>query len=240
VIVAVVDSGADAAHPLLAPRLTTGLNLHEAAGWEDTSGHGSHVAGIIAQDAPAAQIMPLKVTDSLDGLDLGAAAQAIRFAADHGAKVINVSWVYMGSQPEIHDAIVYAGTRGSLVVAAAGNWSWNLDISGAAWPADESALPNVITVAATCDGSTLAPFSNYGHDRVNVAALGCEISSAWMDGSSHLLSGTSMAAPRVAAAAAALFAKRPADTPLAIKDALIASCTPSADLADKVGCGGSL
>ena len=240
VVVAVVDSGVNAAHPMLASRLVPALNIQSGAGADDTSGHGSHVAGIIAQDDPAAQIMALKVTDGGGGLDLAAAARAIRYAADHGAKVINLSWVYMGSEPEVHDAIVYAGTRGSLVVVAAGNWSWNLDISGPAWPADESTLPNVITVAATCDGSTLAPFSNYGPRLVDVAALGCDITSAWLDGSSHVLSGTSMAAPRVSAAAATLFAKTPGALPATVKDALIAACAPAAGLTDKVTCGGSL
>jgi serine protease len=240
VIVAVVDSGVNAAHPLLASHLTASLNLHVGAASTDTSGHGSHVAGIIAQDAPAARIMTLKVTDGLGGVDLPAAARAIRYAADHGAKVINLSWVYVGSEPDVHDAIVYAGTRGALVVVAAGNWSWNLDISGAAWPADESTLPNVITVAATCDGSTLAPFSNYGRNLVDVAALGCNITSAWLDNSVRALSGTSMATPRVAAAAATLFVRSPKSSPAGIKNALIAACAHSAALADKVSCGGSI
>src|ERR1700736_2949019 len=61
VIVAVVDSGVNAAHPLLASHLIASLNLHDGAASTDTSGHGSHVAGIIAQDDPAAQIMALKV-----------------------------------------------------------------------------------------------------------------------------------------------------------------------------------
>jgi subtilisin family serine protease len=239
VVVAVVDSGVDASHPLLAAHLLPGVNLHDGGTSDDTSGHGSHVAGIVVQDDPAAQILPLKITDG-GTLDLPAAARAIRYAADHGAKVINLSWVYMGQEPEVHDAIVYAGLRGALVVTAAGNWSWNLDISGGTWPADESTLSNVVTVAATCDGSTLAPFSNYGFNVVNVAALGCDISSAWLDGSLHLLSGTSMAAPRVAAAAAALFAKDPSASPAAIKQALIASCTPSAGLTADVACGGSI
>src|SRR5256885_140743 len=164
------------------------------------TGTGTSAAAPAKPDKPkTAATVQHKAKKAADGatLDLAAAARAIRYAADHGAKVINLSWVYMGPEPEVHDAIAYAGERGSLVVAAAGNWSWNLDISAAAWPADESTLPNVITVAATCDGSTLAPFSNYGHALVDVAAPGCDISSAWFDGSAHVLSGTSMAAPRV-------------------------------------------
>ena len=240
VVVAVVDTGVDESHALLAPHLLGSLNVRDGGSVGDTTGHGSHVAGIVAQTDPDARIMALKISDDSGALDLGAAARAIRYAADSGAKVINVSWVYMGSEPEVHDAIVYAGSRGALVVAAAGNWSWNLDVTGAAWPADESTLPNVVTVAATCDGSTLAPFSNYGHNLVDVAAPGCDISSSWFDGSMHLLSGTSMAAPHVAALAARLFAQNLSASPATIKDELLAACAPSASLADKVVCGGSI
>src|SRR5207248_2851805 len=120
VIVAVVDSGVDAAHPLLASHLLPGLDLRDGAGSDDANGHGSHVAGIIARADPMARILPLKVTDPAGGLDLGAAAHAIVYAADHGAKVINLSWIYMGSEPEVHDAIVYAGEHGALVATAPG------------------------------------------------------------------------------------------------------------------------
>ena len=130
------------------------------------------------------------------------AAEAIVYAVDNGAHVINASYGSTTPTDVERDAIAYAAAHETLIVAAAGNDHSNDDKQ----PVYPAAYPdaNIITVAATDEKDHLADFSNYGKKTVDLAAPGDGIGSTWEDGDYRYLSGTSMAAPLVAAAAAML------------------------------------
>jgi len=213
----------------------------------DRYGHGTHVAGTIAQAtnnafgvagiAYGAKIMPLKVLDDFGEGDSLAIAKAIRYAANHGADVINLSLefdhrVVAGEIPEILSAIRYAHSRGVVIVAAAGNYKKPY-LRRVAYPARAT---DVIAVGATTRHGCRAEYSSYGADLDVVAPGGgadskpsepeeqlfCrpETSGSWIYQETFLgnsvakfglprgYEGTSMATPHVSAIAALLIATR--------------------------------
>lgn len=215
-VVAVVDTGVRLDHPDLAGRILTGYNV-DGGSADDQCGHGTHVAGIIAANpnngiggmglALRAKILPVKFlstgllgTGDCAGTAAGS-AEAIMWAASHGATVINAS--YTGTYSDAEAAAVnWAVRHGVMVVAAAGNTGK----SGVAYPA---AYPGVVGVAAVDSYGRRASFSTTG-GHVDVAAPGVHIWST-MRQSNTLgcgavdycrLNGTSMATPFVAASAA--------------------------------------
>lgn len=217
ITVAVLDSGVDVNHPDLKNRLVQGTNtVNPLKSSRDDDGHGTHVAGIIGATnnngtgvtgvagIPGIKIMPVKVFDGAGGSDVSI-SDGIIWAADHGARVINMSFGSYFQSDVLNDAIDYAYDKGVVLVAAAGNWA-SQDIS---YPA---ALAKVIAVSATDKNDSLADFSSYG-PQIDVCAPGYEIYSTFWDkykGSTYTeLSGTSMASPMVAGLAALLLAKNP-------------------------------
>ena len=141
--------------------------------------------------------MPVQFLDSSGNGTDAAAAEAIDYAVDHGAKVVNASWGSSGPDPTIAAAIEYADEHGVIIVAAAGNNGTDDDNSGT-WfsPASYSVdYPNLITVAATDSNGDLASFSNYGIASVQVAAPGVNVEGIELNGTYGTDSGTSMAAP---------------------------------------------
>jgi len=175
VIVAVIDTGVSRVPDLADTKFVPGYNF--VADNEDASddhGHGTHVAGTIAQSthnnlgvsgvAFKAAIMPLKVLSARGSGSMAAIAQAIRFAADHGAKVVNMS--LGGPMPvgAIGSAVKYAHDKGVTVIAAAGN-------DGRGKVSYPARYPGVVAVAATqFDGSTTF-YSNWG-PQIDIAAPG--------------------------------------------------------------------
>lgn len=258
VVVAVIDTGIDYFHPDLS-RETVWRNPNEmlnekdddgngyvddVIGWDfvdrdnnpfDSSGHGTHIAGIIAAATgngegvaginPAARIMPLKVMNFLGRGHGSRIAEAIFYAVDNGARVINLS---VGSEELTgveRKALKYASIKGVMVVVAAGNQGTNTSDYGMA------GLEGVITVAATDIDDKRAGFSNWGKD-VKIAAPGLEIlslrarrtdfllmtgaenyeaESAFVGakGAYYRASGTSFSAPFVTGVASLLFSKNP-------------------------------
>lgn len=183
----------------------------------DENGHGTHVSGTIgAVGNNNYGVVGVNHTVSIQALRvLGASGSgytsdiisAVNYAAANGASVINMSLGGPGYSEVFEDAIRSAGTHGVLVVVAAGNEAADND-STPTYPASY-ALPNMITVAATDDNDELADFSNYGASTVQIAAPGVDILSTVPTNQFAYFSGTSMATPHLAGAAALIKAANP-------------------------------
>ncbi|WP_337174839.1 S8 family peptidase [Paludisphaera sp.] len=258
-IVAVLDSGVDAANPEFRNRLWVNPAASgrgkPAYGWNfvgnnadvrDDYGHGTHVAGIIgaARDGKGivgvdwnARLMILKVLDSRGGGDPAVAAAAVRFAADNGARVISVSWALDVYSQDLYDAIAHAGSRGAVVVVSAGNQGVNGDLRPV-YPASFD-LPNILVVAAVDRSGALASFSNYGAGTVDVAAPGVDVYSTFPSRSRYAtLSGTSMAVPHVAGVVSLVVARHPDWSAERIVEHVKATVKPVAALAGVTSSGG--
>jgi hypothetical protein len=205
------------------------LNSVETPEGDDinTSGHGSHVAGIIAAAAnngiggsgvaPHARILPIRVLNHAGEGTTGPVASGVRYAADNGAKVINLSLGGTSDSSNLTEAIQYATDKGALVVAAAGNGGPN-DVPK--WPA---ALDLTIAVTAVDPANKATIFDQRG-DYIDISAPGTEIVST-AKGDYFTESGTSMAAGFVAGAAALLFAAEPRVTNAQVRDILLRTAT---------------
>ena len=246
VIVAVVDSGSGP-HPDLAENLLPGrsfLNSTETPDGDDinTSGHGSHVAGIIAAAAnngiggsgvaPHAKILPIRVLNQAGEGTTSPVASGVRFAADNGAKVINLSLGGISESSILTEAIQYATEKGALVVAAAGNGGPN---DAPKWPA---ALDLTIAVTAV-DPANNPPIFDQRGDYIDIAAPGTNIVST-AKGDYFVENGTSMAAGFVAGAAALLFAAEPRVTNAQVRDILLRTATDIGDPGRDVTFGAGL
>ena len=210
VTVAVVDSGVDIQHPFLIDRVTGGYDLIDGGDPMDESGHGTHVAGIIA-DCTAGldvRIMPVRV---LNGFNVGYSsviALGIYYAADQNVDVINLSLSDSSERKNIDDAVQYAISKNITVVAAAGN---QMTDTSRRTPAH---MEECITVSAIREDKTHYTLSNWG-DAVDLAAPGEYVLSSvphgtgtgYTDTDFDYKSGTSMAAPYVSAAAALLMSE---------------------------------
>ncbi len=195
----------------------------------DVNGHGSHVAGTIAAEgdnnlgvvgvAWHAKVMAVRALDD-GGLGYDSTlAEAIVYAADSGADVINASWGRSGTSQVLADAIGYAHSLGVVFVAAAGNDSMD---AGEFVPAN---VATAIAVSALGPVDEVASFSNRGV-KVELAAPGVDIFSLQSGSGGYVTkSGTSMAAPHVSGAAALILAKHPAYTQEQVRQALRFSAT---------------
>lgn len=220
VIVAVLDTGVDLSHPDLKANLMTDAGydfLDDQASPQDDESHGTAVAGIIGAlgnnhegvtgIAWHVKILPIKALNSEGRGPDSAMVKAILYAADNGAKIINISSTGTRYSAALETAVQYAQDKGALIVAAAGN-TGNGDNS-VDYPA---AFDGVIAVAAIDDKDQLATFSQR-QSYVSMAAPGVDVpSTAWAGagrGPYASQSGTSIAAPHVSGAAAILWALRP-------------------------------
>jgi thermitase len=213
-IIAIVDSGIDLDHLDLSGKIISGYDyVNEDWDPDDDFGHGTHVAGIaaartnngrgVAGVSWGARLMALKVLDAGGSGGYADVASAVIYAADHGAKVINLSLGGDYDSQALHDAVIYAHNAGCVVVAAAGN-----NGGGVLYPAK---YEEAMAVAATDSTDERAWFSNYGPE-VDVAAPGVSIYSTYPGGGYTFGSGTSMAAPHVAGLAALVWSAYPAYT----------------------------
>jgi subtilisin family serine protease len=227
---AVVDTGVDATHPDLAGRVRTDLGASclnvtpcVPGPQADDCGHGTHVAGIagaatnngvgVAGVAFSSPIIPVKVFDSACQGHDSDVANGILWAAQKGARVINLSLGSDYSQT-VCDAVSTAErTYGALVVAAAGNDSSPV-------PHVPAACPGAVGVAATDEWDASASFSSYGSPNVFVSAPGVDIESTWPGTAYQWENGTSMASPFVAGVSALRFGEYPSSTPADVRRVL--------------------
>jgi thermitase len=220
--IAVVDTGVDNSHPDLPAVVAQKDFINNDSNAEDDNGHGSHVAGTIgaltdnATGVAAANwsvsILAAKVLNASGSGSYSAVASGIRWAADSGARAINLS--LGGSIPSntLKKAVDYAWNKGAVLACAAGN-------SGTQQKLYPAAYANCIAVAATDENDAKASFSNYGANWVDVAAPGVKILSTMPDSAVYLttqygykqnydsLNGTSMATPHVAGQAGLVWAR---------------------------------
>ena len=174
-------------------------------------GHGTMVSGIVHLVAPQAKIMPLKSFQA-DGTGYNSdILNAIYYAVNHGAKVINMSFNYSSSSQELANAVNYANSMGVVCVAAAGN-------SGQQATVYPAALKNVIDVASTGNSDIRSTFSNYGAPPVWLAAPGEGVMTTYPFGTWAAGWGTSFSAPLVSGTTALLISTSP--TSLSLKSVL--------------------
>lgn len=215
----------------------------------DDQGHGTHVAGLVlgaGQDIlnvspleeSRIQIMPLKFLASDGSGSTDKAVEAIYYAVDNGAKVLNNSWGGHFFSAALYEATAYAYEKGVSFVAAAGNNGADND-SVPLFPASFD-IPNVISVAASTEDDDLASFSNYGSNTVHLASPGQFIRSTLPSETTGFLSGTSMAAPIVAGAAALILHEQPEMLGYQIKTILTAQVDKDDRLQGVVSSGGRL
>ena len=211
----------------------------------DVDGHGTHVSGTIAGKgnngvgvtgvAWNAKIMPLKFLNDSGSGSTSNAIKAIDYATAKGVKITNNSWGGGGYSQALYDAINAAGQQGALFIAAAGNSGQNADLYPM-YPAAYN-LANIISVASTNRHDKLSWFSNYGLTSVDLGAPGEEIYSTLPNNSYGTLSGTSMASPHVAGAAALVWSQNPTWTAQQVKNTLMNTGDPIAALAGKTVSG---
>ncbi|MFC7596374.1 S8 family serine peptidase [Terrabacter sp. GCM10028922] len=230
-VVAVIDSGVNGKHPDLAGRTVAGFNaltnVGIAAGAaSDDFGHGSMVAGIVAAGtnnsegiagvAWNAKVMPVKVLNSLGRGTDSDIVQGIKWAADHGAKILNLSLGGPTDSPALHDAVKYAAAKGAVVIVAAGN-------SGADRPMYPAAYSEAIAVGATDNAGRITDFSTHG-SWVDLAAPGWGIlSTGRPDADGYIYysgDGTSFAAPIVAGIAVLVRTQNQSFTPAQVASRL--------------------
>ncbi len=243
VTVAVLDSGIDPTHPDLAGRVVPGQNMREHNGnTRDDIGHGTHVAGIIgalgnngvgvAGLSWGVRLMPIKITDRSGDASIAGAAEGIRWAVDHGARIVNLSFGGLDDSQVVRLAVREARNRGALLVAAAGNCgevatyqSEGCDTLNP--PIYPAALDEVLAVGALDATGQLAPYSETG-DYIRLTAPGGAGGSQRSNPRDYILStwppglpspidqtgfsyevGTSMAAPHVSGTAALVWSTNP-------------------------------
>jgi subtilisin family serine protease len=207
VVVAVLDSGVQFSHPDLSGRVLAGYDfVNDDADASDDYGHGTAVAGVIASAgnnglggagvAFGCLMLPVKVCGADGTAPYSAIADGIRYAVDHGARVINISLVGDQASATLQDAVNYAWERNAVIVAAAGN-------TGGPTPEYPAACQNAVAVSSLALNDARSTFSSYG-PHVALAAPGEGIWTTQMRADPRFgeWSGTSFASPIVAGVAA--------------------------------------
>jgi len=198
----------------------------------DEQGHGTSVAGVIAAEANNgigiaglaydARVVTMRAFDATGNAEEDDVAAAIIYGALNGVRVMNLSFGDGVDAPAMHDAIRFAASMGVTLVASAGN-------SGGVSRQFPAGYDDVLTVAATNADDVRAPFSSTG-SLVDLSAPGQSIVTTAVGGRYRTVSGTSFAAPYVAATAAMLLQQRPQLTPTELRAMLTAS---SRDLGER-------
>jgi subtilisin family serine protease len=219
ITIAICDTGVDATHPDLAPKVVPGWNVYNNnSDTADVHGHGTQVAGAaascsnngigVASVAWGCLIMPIRISDLAGNATYSTIASGITWAADHGARVANVSYIATDSST-VRTAAQHMQSRGGVVTVSAGNYS-----------TFDSAPDNpyVLTVSATDISDVLSGFSNYGNN-IDLAAPEAVYTTTRGGGYSYQ-GGTSFSAPIVAGVAALVLSAKPNLTGAQVQDIL--------------------
>lgn len=219
IIIAILDTGVDGTHPDLQPKMVPGWNIYNNnSDTSDVYGHGTVVAGTAAAASNNAQgvasvawkcpIMPVRIS-AVDGTaSYSAMANGLTWAADHGARVANISYEASNSAT-VKSAASYFQSKGGIVTAAAGNKAF-FDTA----PDN----PYILTVSATDPNDLLTLWSNTGNN-VDLAAPGTAYTT-FKGGTYSSATGTSIAAPIIAGAAALVLSVKPSLTGTQVQDIL--------------------
>jgi subtilisin family serine protease len=206
IVIAILDTGIDQDHPDLANQLEPGTNTYDGGSYEDFHGHGGAIAFNaegVASVAWNARIMPIRVTADSGSAFSSTLADGLVWAADHGARVANMSFQGVAGSSLVRDAARYFVEQGGVVFAGAGNLSIEEPIPDTPW---------IISVSGTDSDDLLAGFSSWG-DYVDVAAPGKGLKTTQLGGTYSGASGTSYAGPVAAGVAALVLRVNPALTP---------------------------
>ena len=227
VIIAVLDSGIDASHPDLAGNLVPGYNFYDGnTNTADVCGHGTKVAGSaaavtnnaagVAGVAGQAKIMPLRIAYNTSGTCYGwlsDIANGVTYAADHGARIANISYAAMPATASVVSAASYMKSKGGLVFVSAGNLN-----------KDEGYTPttSMIAVSATDSADNRSSFSSYGAF-VSLSAPGSGIYTTVQGGTYGAVNGTSFASPVAAAVGALVMSANPSLTAAQVENILFST-----------------
>lgn len=224
ITVAILDSGVDGNHPDLAANMVPGWNVYSNnSDTSDVYGHGTKVAGTVAAAtnnsigvaavAGAARLMPLRISATDGGATYSAMATALAWAADHGAKVANISYQSVSGSATVQNAAQYLKNLGGVTVVASGNTG-----------VEQSFTPSntMISVAATDSNDARASWSSYGN-YVDIAAPGVGIWTTASGGGYGAVSGTSFASPVTAGVVALMKAANPSLGPDDIQNLLFST-----------------
>jgi subtilisin family serine protease len=258
IVVAVVDTGIDAEHDLIKGHLWQNPSHREKFyGWDfatnspnptDHHGHGTHIAGIINQVSNCALIMPLRYYSptATGTVNLKRSIDAINFAVDHGAQVINYSGGGPESSEEERMAFARAEQKGIIMVLAAGNEHHNIDNNPdyRYYPASYSFNTSIVVANAipgkSANRDHLAVSSNWGKYSVDVATYGSDILSSIPNNRYEKMTGTSQSTAFVTGFVVELLSKNPRLSMQSIKYQLQKHTRRSLSLFGQVRTGGIL
>ena len=230
----IIDTGINSSHSEYAGRLGTGYDaVGDGNGTEDCNGHGTHVAGTVGGTtygvAKDVTLVPVRVLDCAGSGSFAGVIDGMDWVAGQGGPSVANMSLGGGADASIDEAVDRMTAAGVTTVVAAGN-----ETSDACGSSPAGAA-SAITVAASNSSDELAYFSNFG-SCVDIIAPGEDITSSWIGGSdaTNTISGTSMASPHVAGAAALYLEQFPGSAPADVASGLTGAATPDA-IADPAG-----
>lgn len=242
------DDGNGIIDDVFGARWTGGSGAPTSGNPMDGNSHGTHVAGTIGASGDngigvvgvnwRVRMMALKFLSDAGSGYIADAISALEYALDKGARISNNSWGGGGYSQAMKDMIDTAAAAGHLFVAAAGNSASDNDLI----PEYPATYPcaNIVSVASSDHNDNRSSFSCFGRTTVHLAAPGSSILSSVPGGGYGTFSGTSMATPHVAGAAALLWSVNPSAPYSAIKQALINGVDVLPEWTDRVVSGGRL